>query len=194
MQTKLAIIGAGGLGREFAAVIKNPKYRIENQFLGYFDDGEEVGKIIEGFPILGSITSISQNWNVEIIIGIGSIQIRKKIISEIVKESKVVFFTIIHPSSIIENPKLVSIGTGVYLGAYCVLITNISVGNHSIIHNGCLIHHDVEIGENCILMPGVRITSKCKIGDNSFIGSGTIISGNFDFPADSIISSGSVIY
>ena len=63
MHTNLAIIGAGALGGEFAAVLKNSIHYFSNQFLGYFDDRVEACKLIKDLPDFCLFNSILSSTN-----------------------------------------------------------------------------------------------------------------------------------
>jgi hypothetical protein len=56
----IAIIGAGGFGREVKTILDainvlNPVYN----FLGFYDDGFEKGDNSNGYPILGGIECVN---------------------------------------------------------------------------------------------------------------------------------------
>ena len=69
---KVAVIGAGGFGKEVQMLIEqintvNPTYEI----VGFYDDGKSKGEIINGLPVLGKVEdinnidqplSIARNW------------------------------------------------------------------------------------------------------------------------------------
>ena len=56
----IAIIGAGGFGREVKTIIDTIN-SLESiyHFLGFYDDGFKKGDIVNGFPVLGSVEDIN---------------------------------------------------------------------------------------------------------------------------------------
>ncbi len=79
----------------------------------------------------------------------------------------------------IEQPSVISegvtYGTDLYLGSFCYVCTNVSIGNNVKIYPNSFIGDNVTIGDNCVFFAGVRIYSESVIGSNCTIHSGTII-------------------
>ena len=82
---KIAVFGAGGLGREIPCII-NKINEIETlwDFIGFFDDGIEIGTEVDGHLILGGLSELNA-WSEElsIVFGIASPKIVKKIVGDI---------------------------------------------------------------------------------------------------------------
>ena len=97
---KIAIIGAGGFGREVKCLIDdiNSKEK-QYEIIGFFDDNIEVGKSINGIKNLGSIESINNiDYNLNIALGVGVPEIKKKLISSI-NNNNIKFPNLIHQRS-----------------------------------------------------------------------------------------------
>jgi len=86
----------------------------------------------------------------------------------------------------IEQPSVISegvtYGTDLYLGSFCYVGKNETIGNNVKIYPNTFIGDNVSIGNNCVFFAGVRIYSETEIGNNCTIHSGTIIgSDGFGF-------------
>lgn len=65
--------------------------------------------------------------------------------------------TVIHPSVIMGEQ--VSLGSGVQIGAGCIIEDNVSIGDATVLRSRVTICQGSKIGKNCILHPGVIIGS-----------------------------------
>jgi sugar O-acyltransferase (sialic acid O-acetyltransferase NeuD family) len=152
---KKALIGYGGHAKEVISQI-----------------GEELTCFVDDIFIKDNnpkILPISQ-FNInefEVLVAIGDSEIRKKIVDKLPKETQ--YFTFIHPSAQIFD-KNISIGEGSFIGANCILTTNISIGAHCILNRGNHIGHDTIIGKFFSAMPNVVVSGNCNIGDYVYIG------------------------
>ncbi|WP_281980537.1 acetyltransferase [Tenacibaculum mesophilum] len=172
---KIAIVGAGGLGREVLGILesinKGERYW---DIIGFFDDSSH-GELINGLPIIGNMDSINQiNEELAIIIGIGNPNVKEKIIS-IIKKASINFPAILHPTVEVYSENIVSLGKGIVIGANSVFTTNISIGDFVYINTSSIISHDTKIGEYSMIMPTVSISAGATIGKKVYIGNGTII-------------------
>jgi len=177
MSKKLVIIGAGGVGREIAAALKC--YPIEGyQLIGFIDDGQQAGSIINGLQILGNMQWIIDNDNdLGVIIAIGNPQIREKIVRTL-KSTRVTYPVLIGSNVNIHDPERVKIGLGCYIADGCILTTDIVIGDFCFLNTACTLQHDTVVGNYCVLMPGVRITGGATIGNATYISPNCIISSN----------------
>lgn len=148
---KKAIFGNGGHSREIQS---------------YFDF--EVDIFVDDEYVDGNLLPLSE-FDVnkyEILIGVSDSQLRKSIISKLPKET--IFFSFIHPSAIISGK--VNLGKGCFIGPNCILTTNITLGDHSLLNRGNHIGHDCIIGDFFSLMPGSIISGNNEIGNCVYLG------------------------
>ena len=148
---KKAIFGNGGHSREIQS---------------YFDF--EVDIFVDDEYVDGNLLPLSE-FDVnkyEILIAVSDSQLRKSIISKLPKET--IFFSFIHPSAIISGK--VNLGKGCFIGPNCILTTNITLGDHSLLNRGNHIGHDCIIGDFFSLMPGSIISGNNEIGNCVYLG------------------------
>ncbi len=192
---KIAIIGAGGFGREVLMLINqiNDK-NSEWDFVGFFDDGFEKDTLINNFPIIGNISDLV-NWKAEIsiAIAIGNPKIKKEIIDKINKNKLIQFPNLIHPSVQINNFDL-SIGYGNIICNGCILTINIKIENFVIINLATTVGHDTIIQNYCSIMPGVNISGEVMVCNSVYIGTGAKIINQLEIGEKSIIGAGAVVY
>ncbi len=103
------------------------------------------------------------------------------------------YFSFIHPSSILLNRNIV-IGEGSFIGANCVITTNVKIGNHAILNRNVNIGHDVVIGDCFSAMAGSVVSGSVLIGDNCYMGNNSSIREKITICDDVIIGmNGSVV-
>ncbi|TYP97354.1 sugar O-acyltransferase (sialic acid O-acetyltransferase NeuD family) [Tenacibaculum adriaticum] len=191
---KIAIIGAGGLGREILGIIEciNSINKVWD-FIGFYDDNAS-SKSVNGHSVIGNIDSLNfTKENVHVIIGIGNPSIKEKI-KEKITNPKIIFPNLIHPSAVIYSFENVKLGKeGVVIGANCVLTVNISIGNYVYLNTSSVISHDTIIGDYSMIMPTVSISTGAKIGKRVYLGNGVKIDSPIEIEDDTIIKAGSIL-
>jgi sugar O-acyltransferase (sialic acid O-acetyltransferase NeuD family) len=166
----IVIIGAGGFGREVHKLIdeinkKNKKWNL----IGYIDDGIEVSSKVNGLPLLGGVSCISQITDIHCaVIAIAKPLIIYKI-SEFLNSIKIETPNLIHPSYEIEE-EFVNLGVGNIICHGFYMTRNINIGNFNIFNSRVTLGHDVTIGSYNVFMPNVQISGECSIKDLNLFG------------------------
>ena len=171
---KIAIIGAGGLGRETLALIAQINIHQPSwEPIGFFDDHTRKGSIVNQFPVLGCIDEIKASDDIWLVMAIGSPMSKESIVDRI--KTSVRFATLIHPSAVIANPASVKFGQGCIFTAGAKATTNIVFGNHVLVNLNATIGHDTSVGDYCSIMPGANIAGYTQLGQSVLIGSGAAV-------------------
>ena len=190
---KIAIYGAGGLGREIGQLITQVNIQSPCwELIGYYDDNIEKGKTISGQEILGGINDLNaQNEELCLMVCIADCYVRTKIVQSIFNEN-ICYPSLIHPSVIMDSQEVV-LGEGSIITAGNILTSNISIGKHSIINLGCTIGHDVVVGDYCAIMPGVHLSGNINIGEGTLLGTGARILQNLTIGRNARVGAGAVV-
>lgn len=165
---KLAIIGAGDLGKQIAYHAPKNGYKV----VGFFDDysNEVLGKIKE-------VKSVFERGDFdELMIGIGykHMDIRARLFDELVEV--IPFATVVHPSAYIDSSCEIGAGTFIYPG--CVLDMNVTIGQNVSLNAGCVIAHDSIVENHSMLSPGVVVSGFVTIEEKANLGTGTQVIDN----------------
>lgn len=190
---KIAIIGAGGFGREVKGLIDdinkiNPIYEI----IGFFDDGIESGTLVNGLSVLGPIASINNiDYSLKLALGIGVPAIKEKAIRSIVN-NQVVFPILIHPSAIISKDD-VSIGKGTIICAGNIITCNIKLKDFITLNLSCTVGHDTVIEDFSSFMPAVNISGEVLIKKNVYVGTGAKIINQLSIGDNTVVGAGAVV-
>lgn len=195
MARNLLIIGAGGHGRVVADIAKRQGvYNI----LGFMDDNQT--GIINGVPCLGPIDSVESilqdvgTQSVDVVIGIGSNQIRKEValrISKVLSQYGVSYATVVDPSAVVSSHAQLGHGTVVLPNA--VVNANAFVGEHVIINTAATVDHDCCVQDFAHLSPGVHLAGDVWVGEGTHLGIGAVVIPGIRIGCWSIIGAGSVV-
>lgn len=186
-KVKIAIIGAGGFGREVFNLINANKY----QCIGFIDYKKTKKEL--PVPIIGyenDIEKLVATYSFSnCAIAIGDMDQRKKVYSKI-EEYNIQFPVVIH-SSVQSFSKDINVGTIIYPGV--VIMNDCKIGKFSLLNSGVTLGHDVVIGNFCNINPGAHLAGRITIGDGSFVGIGASIKENITIGKNVVIGAGSMV-
>lgn len=172
--TKLAIIGAGGFGREVALTLR-AQTAIKYNELGFVDDAIPSGTAINGISVWGNFAwLLQQKEAMQVVLAIGNPAVRSQLIAKL-KFTTFQFPVIIHPGASLHDPTNIKLGPGCYIADGCILTTGISLSEFCLINSACSIQHDAQLQENVILMPGVRLTGAVTIPAHTLIKANSVL-------------------
>lgn len=192
---KIVLYGAGGFGKEVAAIIETiNEYKPMYELLGFVDDGAgfRIGNIINGYPLLGRKEWILEHKDeVYCTCTIGNARVKASIQRELTKQN-VMFETIIAASSRIG--KYSEIGRGCVFYGNVSISVNCKIGDGVLLNQGCNIGHDVVIGNYTVIMPNTGISGACKIGEEVSIGGHAFLIPGKKIGNRATIAAGSIVF
>lgn len=185
---KILIIGAGGLGKEVADLI-----RCMNQFeiVGFLDDDPgKRGILVNQIPVLGGIEKLKELPNVQCLaIAIANPKVKKRLF-QIAATDGFLFPNLIHPSVTLGSDVMMGQGniicagtilsTEVCLHDFITINPHCGIGHESTLHSYSTLYWGVHIGGNTVIQSGCEFgTHSCvlqglSITDNVVLGAGAI--------------------
>lgn len=187
----LIIIGAGGLAREIYDLAKVCYANDENfKIKGFLSkDPSNVEEL--GYP---KVLSNSANYEIEendvFFCAIGDVK-RRKIVTERILSKGGVFINLIHPTANISPS--VKLGVGVAIKSYCVISSDVSIGDFSFLQSSVIMGHDVKIGAHCQLNSFSFFAGYVEIGDCVTVNAGAKLVQNVKVENEAVIGMGSVV-
>lgn len=189
---KIAIIGAGGFGREVKMLIDQINKK-EKQFeiVGFFDD-KLYSERINGLNYLGNLKDLN-SWNslLSIVVAIADPKTKKKIVESITNPN-VDFPNLIHPSVLIGYDD-VKIGKGNIICAGVIVTVNIVIKDFIILNLSCTVGHDTTIYSYSSFMPSVNISGEVTIEEGVYVGTGAKIINQVAIGNYTIVGAGAVV-
>lgn len=176
----LIIIGAGGLGRQMYAWIKEcPGYKVDYAVGGFLDDNPGA---LDGFhnypPVISSLDKYKIQENDVFTLAIGDVETKKRI-AQIIESKGGEFITIIHPDSLVyQNTQ---IGKGCFITPWANIGVDVSIGDFCLIQGNALIGHDVKIGNyvridcNVVCVGGIEIKDDVCVHTSAVINHNVVI-------------------
>lgn len=190
----IAIYGAGGFGREVACLLmkinqKEPQWN----FIGFFDDGKEIGESNEYGKILGGINELNTfKTPLSIIMAIGSPTTVEKVVGKIT--NNLIFFpNIISPDTIFLDEDNIFFGKGNLICSSCLFSCNVKIGDFNTFNGYITVGHDAEFGNYNSLMPAVRISGEVKVGNLNFFGVSSVILQQIKIGNNTVIGANSTV-
>lgn len=191
----IAIVGAGGFGREVACLINliNAEKKMWN-VIGFIDDNPKLkGSKNEYGEVLGGIDYLNQyDKELAVVIAIGNPSIVKKLVDSIVNEM-IWYPNLIAPNVILMDKDDFSIGKGNIICSNCWISCNVHLGDFNILNVGCIVGHDVNFGNFNSLMPSVNISGEVTIGNENFFGVSSVVLQQKKVGCNTVIGGNSLI-
>lgn len=174
----IALYGAGGFGRETAAMIDliNRRQGDTWRLIGFFDDGIPSGTPVSHFGhTLGGIETLNA-WPtpLNVAICIGS-PLTSHCVHGKIHNPHISFPNLIHPDFNVNDPETFEIGIGNIIKGHCSATTDVSIGNFNLLNGFINLGHDVKIGDFNAFMPGVRVSGAVHIGSLNLLGADSFI-------------------
>ncbi|QCK15899.1 acetyltransferase [Mangrovivirga cuniculi] len=193
--SKLAIIGAGGLGKEIHSLIENINQVSKTwDVIGFYDDGITKGTEVAGLHVLGSIDELNEiDHSLAIVLAIGDPVVKFEVFDRLKGQPHLYFPNLVHPRADISDNENVQVGEGSIICSGVRITTDVLIGEFVLINLNTTIGHDVEIGHFCSIMPGVNIAGITVIEEKCLIGSGANLINGCQIAAEVKVGSGAVV-
>lgn len=188
----LVIVGAGGLGREVAALIEarntqEPAWDLR----GYVDDDEELHDTsVMGYPVLGSVDWLSRQRNLFYAIAIGDGNPRRHIASRL-DHAHAQPSPLLHPSVSIH--RTTTVGPGTILCRRASPTVDVQIGAHVVVDQHCTVGHDSTLADFVTLHPGSRISGSVRLETGVTVGAGAVVLPNTRIGAHATVGAGAVV-
>lgn len=185
----IAIVGAGGHGRELADIVRSIHLADGSAtLLGVVDDGNPDLSILAraGVRFLGTHSALDGR-DLEVYLGVGAPKLRAQLAARSIDPSS----CLIHPTATIGSDS--HVGAGAVLAQGVIVTTNVEIGRHSHVNVATSISHDCRIGDFVTISPGVRLTGEVRVGDQVFIGAGATVLPGLRIGREATVGAGAVV-
>ncbi|MDT2819129.1 acetyltransferase [Vagococcus lutrae] len=182
MKKTLAIVGAGGHGKQCAEIARLTGDWKE---IVFFDDKSKFEKVIDNTK---NISKYVKEY--DFFIGIGDNKIRAKLFEKL-KNYSANIVTLVHPSAILSDKTTIKEGTIIMPGA--IINNEVAIGIACIINTGVIVEHNSKVGDFVHIAPGSSIAGNVTIGNENFLGIGTVVINNIDICEGNIIGASSLV-
>lgn len=194
MNEKIAIFGAGDLGKEILVLIHQINLNIGRwQIEGFFDDNISKGTMISGLTVLGGFEDLNNRKEpINLVLAIADPEL-KKIITDKITNPNINYPVLIHPGVEMYDFQNITIGKGSVICSGNILTCDIRLGSHVFLNLNCSIGHDCIINDYCSIMPGVNISGKVILEKSVYIGTGVNVINYVTIGENATIGAGATV-
>lgn len=192
MKKKIAIVGAGGFGRETLQIVRDLNAESEVwEFCGFLIVGDFAApEQVQGYPVHRDVHWLAGEPDVQLVVSIGNPVARRGVVKKLGAYGNR-FATLIHPRAWFGAE--VTFGSGCVVCAGATITTTVRLGAHVHVNPNCTIGHDAVVDDFATLYPsvslsghvhlgegvecgvGARLIPKVAVGQWSILGAGTIV-------------------
>lgn len=171
----LIIYGAGGHGVSVLELVRSSG---AGEVVGFLDDEQPPGEMIEGVPVLGGREVLTElagrglRQAINAVGGIGDVTSRVSIF-ELLKSADLNCPFVSHPTAFIEASAGLADGVQVFPHAYVGSRAEIEFG--TIVNTSAVVSHDCRLGRVTNISPGAMLAGGVLVGDQVLIGMGVTV-------------------
>lgn len=188
--SRVAIAGAGGMGREALAWLRDARPDLHPVAFFVADAGERPTGADVDMPVMTSVSELVGDGVNGVALGIGDGAARRKVADEITAAG-LTLVTIVHPSAFL-GPSL-TVGDGCIVAPGSVLTRDIHLGRGAIVNFGANIGHDCVIEDFAFIGPGAVLTGDVRVGSGSLVGAGAVILPGRWVGSGAVVGAGAVV-
>jgi sugar O-acyltransferase (sialic acid O-acetyltransferase NeuD family) len=189
-RTRVAVAGAGGMGREALAWLRDAHPDAEPVAFYTLPGAVRPSGADVDLPLVDSLAALHGLGVTASVVAIGDGQ-RRESVAEELKGAGIDLFSVVHPTASLGPG--VRIGQGVILAPGCVLTRDIGVGRGAIVNYRAAIGHDCTVGSHALIGPGAVLTGAVRIGSRALIGAGAVILPGCIVGDDATVGAGAVV-
>jgi sugar O-acyltransferase (sialic acid O-acetyltransferase NeuD family) len=176
MRSRLAIVGAGGHGRELLDIVRShPRGTYPFDVAGVVaDDVADPSLLVSlGVEWLGPVDDALSAPSFELaLVGVGDADARRTIAGRL-SAAGVRFPSVIDASAHVGRD--VELGGGSAVWPMAALSTHIRIGSHSHINQAASVSHDVVLGDFVTVAPNATLCGNVAVGDGAWIGAAACV-------------------
>lgn len=174
---KIAVFGAGGMGREVACLIQeiNAAGTAEPwQFVGFYDDNPTLKSVPQG-AILGNLEAL--NAVVEplaVVLALGTPKALRAV-REHLTNPLLSFPNLISPRAHFIERESVKMGCGNVIQPGIEISFEVNLGDFNICNVSMTLGHEAKIGSYNVFLMGTRLAGNVEIGNNNLFGTNSFV-------------------
>lgn len=190
---RLAIVGAGGLGREVLMLVQQinevqPTWEVT----GFYDDKAPAHPTIHELPYRGTIAQLQSTTEpLHVVVAVGNGRSRAAIVARLTAPH-LSFATLLHPAVACRPYQHLTIGEGSIIAQGCILTCDITLGRHVLLNLGCTIGHDAVLEDFCSLMPHANVGGAARLATGVYLGTNATVIQGVSVGANTIVGAGAV--
>jgi sugar O-acyltransferase (sialic acid O-acetyltransferase NeuD family) len=186
---KLAIYGAGGLGREVLELATHINH-LHPRWDGFcFIDDMQPARQLKGYEVV-TLQSLNPA-EYEIVIAVGEPAARR-VLADKARAAGFQLPVLVHPAAHVSSDVTLAEGCVVCCGVFISCDCRISRNVH--LQPNASLGHDCLIGDDVVISSYANLAGHCRVGDATFIGMNAVIRENTTIGQQAIVSMGAAVF
>jgi len=189
---RVAILGAGGLGREVAEAVRAAAAAGQAIACVAFavDPGFDAPAAIGGLPVHRDIAGLAADPELRLVIALGNPAARRRAAASLAMQG-VRFATVIHPAAAIGAT--VAIGEGTVVLGPASITADVTIGAHALLNPMVSIAHDCVLEDFATLAPAVALAGGVRVDQGAELGTGARVIPRMTIGAWSMVGAGATV-
>ncbi|WP_263840111.1 acetyltransferase [Salinibacter sp.] len=190
--TPLLLVGAGGFGREVAALVETLNQQALTWNLhGFVDDDPALrDATVMEIPVRGDVDWLTRqtDFSVSLTIGDGS---ARRAVADRLTATDLQPATLVHPT--VSVHRTVHLGPGTILCQGAAPTVDVQIGPHAVLDQHCTVGHDAVLDAFVSLRPGARISGSAHLEQAVTVGAGAVVLPDVTIGAGTTVGAGAVV-
>jgi sugar O-acyltransferase (sialic acid O-acetyltransferase NeuD family) len=181
--TSLYIVGAGGFGRETAALAETVHAHAASHGIadeapawtlaGFVDDDPALrGASVLGYPVFGDLDWLASQPAGHYVLAIGHGAVRRQLAARLATAA-VTPAPLVHPD--VPLHRTVAVGPGCIVCRGATPTVNVRLGRHVIVNLHATLGHEAVVGDFATLHPGVHVSGAARLAAGVTMGTGAVV-------------------
>jgi sugar O-acyltransferase (sialic acid O-acetyltransferase NeuD family) len=202
--SRLAIVGAGGHGREVLDVVEALNVVAERDgtdpvaMLGFVADHADDALLARrGVAHLGTVDDLvaghidALSEPAALVLAIGDAATRHQLATRIAATPHRWSEPLVHPAASLGGD--VELGQGTVVAAGARITTNVRIGQHVQVNVNAVVSHDCRVGDHATLSPGSLVNGSVTLGEGVFLGTGAVVTPGRRVGDWAVVGAGAVV-
>ena len=209
---RLAIFGAGGLGREVLVLAHQINEAAPTwELFGFFDDQPPAAPAALGLPYRGTgadLLALGQQLAADstaelvaatagplhVAVAVGGSRARAAVVARLRAAGAGLHFpALVHPAVARQPYQRLHIGAGCLIQQGCILTTSVSLGEFVLLNLGCTVGHDAVLDDFCSLMPHANVGGGAHLAAGVYLGTNAAVIHGVRIGARTVVGAGAVV-
>ncbi len=187
---RVAVAGAGGMGREALAWLRDARSDVDPVAFFVADARERPEGAGVDLPVLASLDELTGLAVAAVLLGVGDND-RRRSIAEEVDAAGLERLMVVHPTAFLGPG--VSIASGCLVAPGTILTRDVTLGHGVIVNYGARAGHDCAVGDFAFIGPGATLTGDVEVGPGALIGAGAVVLPSMRIGDGARVGAGAVV-
>lgn len=191
----LALVGAGGLGREIALLVTqiNEAHGPTWDLRGFYDDRAPATPTVGGLPYLGTVADLQAVASpLAVAVAVGSSASRAAVVARLTSP-QLSFPALVHPQVALRPAQRIALGEGCIIQRGCLLTCDSTLGRFVLLNLGCTLGHDSVLEDFCSLMPHANVGGAAHLEAGVYLGTNATVIHQVRVGAQTTVGAGAVV-